>query len=312
MKKLLLCLAVGFATMANAQQFEVVSIQRVKTGDRPTAYHPRFMPGGNTLMVCEQNYSGLGLVDIKKGEYKHLTDLNAAGYCPEVSEDGNLIVVREKDWDNLKVDLYKIDLKKETISPIATGLEHVNRVKLTNGELTFGQQGRMSNFATRTRLVNRNMVLAPVKDIYVTEEDLKLVVYINGMPSVIDPLSTADYDAQYFWSSLSPDKTRILFGSGNHTWVCNLDGSNLIDLGEFRAPVWRGNNFVVGMIDEDDGYHYTKSDIVIVKADGTQKMQQLTTNSKEIKMFPSVSDDGSKIAFHTEEGKIYLMQIKEK
>ena len=151
-----------------------------------------------------------------------------------------------------------------------------------------------------------------LNDVYVTEEDLKLVVYTNGMPTVVDPLSTADYDAQYYWSSLSPDKTRILFGSGNHTWVCNLDGSNLIDLGEMRAPVWRGNDFVVGMNDEDDGYYYTKSDIVIVKADGTQKMQQLTSNSSEIKMFPSVSEDGSKIAFHTAEGKIYLMQIKEK
>ena len=66
------------------------------------------------------------------------------------------------------------------------------------------------------------------------------------------------------------------------------------------------------MVDEDDGYFYTKSDIVIVKADGTGKMQQLTNNSSEIKMHPSVSNDGNKIAFHTLDGKIYLMNIKEK
>ena len=79
-----------------------------------------------------------------------------------------------------------------------------------------------------------------------------------------------------------------------------------------RAPVWRGNDYVVAMVDEDDGYFFTKSDIVIVKADGSGRMQQLTKNSSEIKMFPAVSADGSKVAFHTLEGKVYLMTIKEK
>ena len=66
------------------------------------------------------------------------------------------------------------------------------------------------------------------------------------------------------------------------------------------------------MNDCHDGYYYTKSDIVIVRTDGTQ-FQQLTYPSNEIKMFPSVSADGNKIAFHTEnEGKIYIMTIKEK
>ena len=78
-----------------------------------------------------------------------------------------------------------------------------------------------------------------------------------------------------------------------------------------NCPQWRGNTHVVGMNDEHDGYFNTKSDIVIVRNDGTQ-MQQLTAPSDEIKMFPSVSADGSQIAFHTEDGKLYLMTIKEK
>ena len=53
------------------------------------------------------------------------------------------------------------------------------------------------------------------------------------------------------------------------------------------------------------------SDIVIVDVVGNN-FQQLTTSSDEIKLFPSVSADGSKIAYHTTEGKIYVMTIKEK
>ena len=47
-----------------------------------------------------------------------------------------------------------------------------------------------------------------------------------------------------------------------------------------------------------------------MKADGTG-MQQLT-NSNEISMFPSVSPDGSQIAYHTTDGKVYIMTIQEK
>ena len=85
----------------------------------------------------------------------------------------------------------------------------------------------------------------------------------------------------------------------------------VVKVGNMRAPQWRGNTHVVGMVDADDGYHFTKSDIVIVRADGTQ-MQQLTAPSDEIKMYPSTSADGSQVAFHTTEGKIYIMTIKEK
>ena len=48
MKKLLLCLVVAGATVAHAQQFEVVNVQQVKTG-LTEVYHPRFMPDGKTL-----------------------------------------------------------------------------------------------------------------------------------------------------------------------------------------------------------------------------------------------------------------------
>lgn len=307
MKKLLLFMAVSFAVLANAQQFEVVSLQQVKTGDRETAYHPRFMPDGKTLIVCAENFDGLGLVNTEKQTYTHITNMTSAGYYPAVSEDGNTIIFREKNWNDLSVDLYSVNLKTMTQTPLAKKLEHMNRINFVNGQVTLGQAG----VAFKTRAAKAVYTLASKKDICVSEEDLKLVVYTNGIPMVVDPLSTDTYDAQYFWSSLSPDQTRILFGSGNHTYVCNLDGSGLVDLGEFRAPVWRGNDYVVGHLDEDDGYYYTKSDIVIVKADGSKQMQKLTSGS-DISMFPTVSEDGSKIAFHTEEGKIFLMQIKEK
>ena len=65
------------------------------------------------------------------------------------------------------------------------------------------------------------------------------------------------------------------------------------------------------MEDHDDGTVYTASEIVIVGIDGSNR-QQLSTTSSEIKMFPAVSADGTQVAYHSTEGKIYVMTIQEK
>lgn len=308
MKKSLLLLAVVFAFVANAQQFEVTSLQEVKVDTEMPTFHPRFMPDGKTLMVCSENFNGLGLIDTQKGTYTHLTDMVAAGYYPAVSEDGNTIIVREKDYSDLSVDLYAIDLKSMTMSVIAEDYDHVNGVKFSNGTLTLSQHG----IPVTKQVSKASYAIAASNNVYVTEEDLKVVAYVNGVRNVIDPFASEGRDENYCWSSLSPDGKKILFNCGNDAYVCNINGSGLVKLGSMRAPVWRGNDYVVAMVDEDDGYFFTKSDIVIVKADGSGRMQQLTKNSSEIKMYPAVSADGSKVAFHTLEGKVYLMTIKEK
>ncbi len=307
MKKIFVLFAVSFATIVNAQQFEVVSVQQVKTGERETAFHPRFMPDGKTLMVSDENYDGLGLVNIEKQSYTHLTNMAGAGYKAAISEDGKTVITRRIDMNEQKTSLYKIDLKENTISTVMTDIEHVNNLDFVNGEVAVSQRG----ISMKHRVKSAVYTYAPVKDVYVTEENLKLVVYEAGIRSVIDPLSTAEYDAQYCWSSISPDRKKLLFVSGNDAYVCNVDGSDLVCLGLVHAPVWRGNDYVVGMEDQDDGHVFTGSDIVIVKVDGTNK-QKLTTKSSDLNMYPSVSADGNKIAYHTGDGKIYLMSIKEK
>lgn len=308
MKKLLLLVTVAFAIVANAQQFEVTSLQEVKAKTEMPTFHPRFMPDGKTLMVSSQNYNGLGLVDIQTGNYTHLTDMLTAGYCTAVSEDGKTIIVHEKDYSDMSVNLYAINLDKMTISTVMQNCEHVNGVKFANGQLTLSQHG----IPVTKQVSKPNFALAAQSNVYATEENLKVVVYVNGVRNVIDPFANEGRDENYCWVSLSPNGKKVVFNCGNDAYVCNINGSGLVKLGAMRAPQWRDDNYVVAMVDEDDGYFYTKSDIVIVKADGTGRMQQLTKNSNEIKMFPAVSNDGNSIAYHTSEGKVYLMTIKEK
>lgn len=299
-------MAVAVATIGNAQRFEVVEIQRIKTGVQQ-AFHPRFMPDGKTLLVTSEAYDGLAIVDMEKGTYNSLTDMDDAGWLPAISEDGQTILTRCKSEADLSHTVYTLDVATKNLTVVAENIEHVNNLGFDNGVATIGIGGKAV-----VKTVSRT--LTPVRqanNVLATSEDLNLVVYKNGVRTVLNPCAGKVENDQYFWVSLSPDKSRILFFCNTNAYICNLDGSNLVKVGRVKSPQWRGNDHVVGMNDEHDGYFITKSDIIICRTDGSQ-MQQLTPASSEIKMFPSVSADGSQIAYHTGDGKIYVMTIKEK
>lgn len=307
MKKVLLSLAMGVALLSNAQSFEVVSMEKVPTQDHVMTCHPRFMPDGN-LLVTTSNYDGLGIVNVKSGEFTLLTEMQGAGYYPVISNDGKTILTRSMDKVNLTHDIYVLDVASKSLKTVVKGIGHVNQMSFNGSVAMLPIEGK----AVKTTVV-KGASEASLDDLLVTEEDLKIVVYANGVRTVLDPLAgqLGNWDPQYVWTKLSPDKSRILFGCADNAYVCELDGSNLVKLGAIRSPQWRGNTHIVGMNDADDGYYYTKSDIVVVDVAGNN-YQQLTPSSDEIKLFPSVSNDGSKVAFYTLEGEIYVMTIKEK
>lgn len=152
---------------------------------------------------------------------------------------------------------------------------------------------------------------APQKRTYVTEVDLKMVVCVNGVCRIVDPIADAyGRDVNYCWTSLSPDGKRLLFVAHNNAYTSELDGSDLVDLGPLHAPVWRDNDWVVGMIDSDDGHEITASDIYIVAARDANKSQRLTPADSDIKMYPAVSADGARVAYNTIDGDIYILDIK--
>lgn len=308
MKKLLLTLAAVAAMTAQAQQFEVVSTQQLSVGAEDV-FHPMFTPDGNSLLVSSAGYDGLGIIDLKTQKYQKITDMRGAGWLPAISEDGKTVVVRQKDDEIQGNSLYSINLNTLERTAIMHKVDHFNDISFVNGKVSVGLNGKVT-----TKQVTRPISAVQMpNEIFITNEDLKIVVYNNGRRIVLDPLKGqhGSWDPQYCWASLSPDKTKILFHCANYAYICDINGSNLVKLGEMNCPQWRGNSHVVGHNEDHDGYYLTKGEIMIVGADG-KNLQQLSTTSSEIKTFPAVSADGSKIAYHTEDGKLYLMTIKEK
>ncbi len=143
-----------------------------------------------------------------------------------------------------------------------------------------------------------------IADIYVTNENCQLILHQNGLCRQLTPDGA---DAHYIWSSVSPDGTKILYNTQHGTSVCNLQGQKVAYLGHINAPVWYGNDYVVGHLDLAEDIETISSVILMAKADGTA-VQQLTTNS-EIAMYPSASPATGRIVYNNLAGDVRMLQL---
>ena len=138
----------------------------------------------------------------------------------------------------------------------------------------------------------------------VDNENLDLNLYRNGERIVLKPHG----EANYIWSSLSPDQTMILFNTKYGTGICDLNGKEIINLGQdFDAPVWYGNDYVVGMDDNHDGYYNIESSIMMASVDGS--LVQRLTSPEGMGMYPDVDAESGRIVYATENGEIRMLQL---
>lgn len=299
--------------MAMAFDVQVKSIDRIPVkASSELTYHPVFSVDGNSLYVSSETYDGLGIISLADGSYRQLTDHVGAGYRFGQSDDGTQVVVRQNDVENQTMSLYTLnvnDLSERCIEPL---MVHTNALNFKRAVVTYAEPIAQS---IRTwadpKLASPQAVKAISDATFVTEEDLKMVVYQNGVRSVVDPIAdTTGKDVNYCWTSLSPDGKHLLFVAHNLAYTSNLDGSDLVCLGTLHAPVWRDNDTVVGMVCEDDGYFLTSGNIFVAER-ATGKSIQLTPDTDDIKMFPTVSPDGNRIAYVTDAGELYMITLND-
>ena len=178
---------------------------------------------------------------------------------------------------------------------------------LSDVKLGEGYFPRFADAETVTYLAFENADYITLDDdasIRVDNENLDLNLYRNGEKVVLKPHG----DANYIWSSLSPDQTMILFNTKYGTGICDLNGNEIINLGQdFDAPVWYGNNYVVGMDDNHDGYFNIESSIMMASVDGT--IVQRLTSPEGMGMYPNVDAKSGRIVYNTEDGEIRLLQL---
>jgi len=116
-------------------------------------------------------------------------------------------------------------------------------------------------------------------------------------------------DVFYLWPSLSPDGSKILFtATTKGSFVCDLQGNIIAELGMLNAPTWINNEWVLGMQDKDNGETIQSSDVLAIHISSGKKVN-ITSGSAEIAIYPKASRDGRKVVFQNPAGEIFTTRI---
>lgn len=178
---------------------------------------------------------------------------------------------------------------------------------LSDTKLGNGYFPRFIDAETVVYLLHENAdYFVPASDaaLRVDNENLDLNLYRNGEKVVLNPHG----DANYIWVSLSPNQEMILFNTKYGTGICDLTGKEIVNLGQdFDAPVWYGNDYVVGMDDNHDGYYNVESSIMIASVDG--KVVKRLTAPEGMGMHPNVDAQSGRVVYNTEDGEIRMLQL---
>ena len=298
MKKFLLLFAIS-GQFIFAQQIQIQSIDQLKNTESSGLFHPAFSPSGDYLLATAENYAGLKLYSFSDKTIKTLTTDPGAGYGVQISADGNNIVYKKNEFvKNLK--------HTSLISFSRSNGKQTQLVSPTRELITPRFAANKPQYVVGRKLVRNNVTTTESTPV-ICIENQKMVMYSGNSRKVLTPNGE---QASYIWPSISPDKKNIAYAvAGKGTFVCRIDGSNVKSLGKLNAPVWLNSKWLVGMDDKDDGQKMLSSSLIALTIDGKTR-QTLSTPTGKMAMYPAASVDGSRIAFNTENGELYLMNIQ--
>jgi Tol biopolymer transport system component len=268
-------------------------------------YYPKFNPDGSQLLLTTANYKGLWIYDLGEKQLSQLNFYSGAGYSSVFSDDGLKIIYRADEFMGMRKysSLIVQDLKSGNETLVEQNIRNLSVPEvLTNGQIFYTKDFNAGVFDHRTNKSTNSKVEASVA----YTENYKIALY-NKERIELQPLGKNNY----IWVSISPQQDRILFTvPGKGTYISDLEGNILVELGYANAPVWSPNgNYVAYMVDKDDGYKVTSSEIFVASANGKNKYQ--ITNTSDInEMYPNWSQSGSKLTFNSTEGDIFIAELR--
>jgi len=295
-------LLVFTSQIAFSQGIKVLSNEEIPLSGKEGYFNPILSPTGDFMIVTSANLQGLQKYDFATKKLTPVTSESSAGFNAQISSDGKAIVYRASEYkDRLRYSSLKsLNLETGQITELVKPTRNLEGVIVKEGTVFAIDNGKL-----KTKRVSGKQLAAtpPVSSI----KEGKLYVTTRNITRLVCPFGE---DAGYLWNSISPDGKKLLFYvmEQGKAYISNLDGSKPVSLGTLRAPKWMGNDWVVGMLDFDDGHVMTSSKIIAVTANGAVR-KELTDNSI-IATYPMASADASKILYNTDNGKIYLMRIE--
>ncbi len=262
---------------------------------------PLFSPDGRYIYFTTLEFNGIWEYSIESKNSRAITADAQSGFGFALSKDGKQISYRRSKTDERTrerlQELVLLELATGASTIAASGSE-VSTPSFIQNQLTY-TAGR--KFAMPSRA-------ASVESIILGIEDTKIALIRNGKKVLLDPLGKGSY----VWPSLSPDGQKMVaYEMGKGTFVCDVDGNNVLLLGKLDAPTWTGDGkWIIYMDDKDDGHNIVSSEIWAISQDGTQKVQ-LTATDGVVEMYPSCSSTENKIVCSSLSGELYVISYTE-
>ena len=288
-------MALSVMTM-KAQIFDVTGISRIGNANVEQVA----LSADGSFVLTPGAKGGIQRVDIATGESSQLTD-GARVYDIAITSDGKNAVYNEATYKKQLryVALKSVDLDTKKTRTLVKASRKLNAgIAISGNTVCAVENNKLKTVALAGKKT------APQAMVSINYGHLDLTV--DGKTVTLDPQGRGSY----LWPSLSPDGTKIVYWLvGRGAFVCDLQGNNIANLGELRAPVWAGNDIVIGMKDSDDGVALTASDIIAADLNG---QRQTLTDGSVIAIYPSASADASRVAFSTPEGQLYIINLQKR
>ena len=265
---------------------------------------PVWSPSGDKIAVTTDGYTGIFVADASGKNLKCVTSADGAGYKMRWSADGSQILGRTNVMENNRV-LHEVKVWNVNNSAERT---IVAKTRNLNGVPTWSNIDRVNvseNNRIRTLSLNGtatvektsvyDMMVSDPTGVMTSIEGLKAV----GGKLVLNPV-------------LSNDGKKIAFQIyGKGMWVCNADGADVKFIGTGVYPMWLPDGeSVVFNRTTDDGSRLTSSQLLAVNVN-SGKTVTLVNRANIIPLKPTVSPDGSKVAFeNVADAAIYVVNLK--
>ena len=311
MKNILLLLIVAGAVFAG----ETPAVE--KTGypilliESETYYmDPLWSPDGSQIAITGSGYVGIHIYSFEGNEIKTLTTSSAAGFGMSWSHDGRNIAARIAKFENKRrynaVAIYTVEDGSELLlSEYETRLPGTPRWAAGDRAVYLSGSSHYRSYDIPTRTAVNPALDESV--IYVRDNKLFSRHVLSERETRI-----AAQEGDIVNLTLAPDGSRLAYKIyGGDLWISDIDGNDPVNLGQGLEPSWNPTgDKITFMVNTDDGHTITSSDIYVVNADGTGRIN-LTATPDLIEMHPDWSPDGKWIAYDTyEDGQIWMQEVR--